>query len=747
MSKKPHGNPDRPGDHCPTKFDLSDPVTWKYLSLDHETALNIAKGFPGYWKTEFELQGVPLSNAMSRKLAENCRAVGLELLSKAKSPLPNSFQSKLPPMADVFKKIPMKPLINIPLSELLLYDNPFAAFRASLLPFQDSGRAVVSVELWKQLSQEFLDGLTLAESVSYCDEFRPQVGRRGEQLPDGALFRGGSRLADPQRLEDMFAAFPSQVVRWGPLRYKTDSVFDSHFCVVGKPRTGKTTILKLLFQSVFSDLKEPTRFVFYDAKPDLLPCMTPPEDQDDSHASSALPVYLLDPFDQRATAWDIAKDATSRTKSEDIADILFGVGSPDEDYFDAAAPVIATAAMHALNQKAGDHWTLYDLITALRPENVEAVLKSTPYGEQEYNTYFQSPTTSSSDLIKTLANKTKRLRTVAYAWTHAKERLSLTDWVNSNTKSIVLSHNDQYARASKEINRILLNFLTKELLGKEHPPARTFLYLDEFENFGHISNLTRLAHQGASRQVNMALALHNLDTLKKLYGDDTEGILDECAFKAFLSVGNRNTAGWASDAMGTQDVLIEQTSSQSGSSTGQSTRKDDSTKSESEQTGESVTRIAKNRKLVAPDEISRLPMPKTSQAVTGYFLAPDHFPYQGTQPLSRLVCSPREYLDRRDVKQEDNFYALWPKDESVRNSLPLPVDSIDSPDDSFATLHALGFPNPGYRRTGNQPSASQPPPSPPPAQAEERASESAALPDRPKVNLDDLDFGFEFDDE
>jgi type IV secretory pathway TraG/TraD family ATPase VirD4 len=178
----------------------------------------------------------------------------------------------------------------------------------------------------------------------------------------------------------------------------------------------------------------------------------------------------------------------------DIADILFGVDSPKEDFFDIAASPVAAAVMDALNRKAGDNWTFYDLITAMRPENVEAILKSNPYGKQEYKTYFQSPTASSTDLVKTLANKTKVLRPVAYAWTHAKEHLSLTDWVNSHTKSIVLANDDDYTKPSKGISRILLNILSKKLLGKENPPARTFLYLDEFENLGHISTLTRIAH-------------------------------------------------------------------------------------------------------------------------------------------------------------------------------------------------------------------------------------------------------------
>jgi len=245
----------------------------------------------------------------------------------------------------------------------------------------------------------------------------------------------------------------------------------------------------------------------------------------------------------------------------------------------------------------------------------------------------------------------------------------------------------------------------------------------------------------------MALSLHSLDTLTTVYGKETEGILGDCGFKAFLSVENRNTAGWTSDIIGTQEVVVEQKSTQSGSTTGQSMREDDSTKSESKQTSESVTRVTKTRKLVPPYEIMRLPMPSIAQAVTGYFMAPGHGPYKGTLPLSKLICSRDEYLDRRDAKKEKNFYALWPEDRNVCEYAPQPPENFDPPDDSFANLHAFGFPKPGYQGVVEQPPASQSQSSQQLAQPDNGISESEAQPQQPKIDLDDLVFDFEFEDE
>ncbi len=129
---------------------------------------------------------------------------------------------------------------------------------------------------------------------------------------------------------------------------------------------------------------------------------------------------------------------------------------------------------------------------------------------------------------------------------------------------------DEFEDAVTELNRILLNLLSRQLLAVKSSPARTFIYLDEFEHLGYIAKLKKIGQQGASRQIHLALSLHSLDTLKTVYGQETEGILGECAFKAFLSVENRNTANWASESIGTEDVVIDQKSIQTGTSAGQS---------------------------------------------------------------------------------------------------------------------------------------------------------------------------------
>jgi hypothetical protein len=767
-------------DNRPKEFVLSDPEAWQALFVDRAVAEFIVRGFPEGW-TSHPLVGGDHKNHPYRA-AQHRRKAGKVVALNA------------PPYSD--KYLWYAPLLGNPThltsgehsqlsaEELVsqVNTNTFAMVcDQKLASSLQSGARVVSVEEWRRFAEIYHHNLENRFILSLRKKYFSQIEKRGtrEALADDrdaehfaskspssrpptdtvpkaatALPVVKSHLSKPPKetIRQSVSAPPStaatsgvsgfQPVRWGPACYPKQSVFDSHFCVVGKPRTGKTTILKLLFQSIYDDLDETVRFVFYDAKLDLLPCMTRPDDLGKVSEETDLPVYLLHPFDERSTAWDIAKDASSRTKAREIANILFPPQPSSNEFFGDASQIIAATVMDALKRKAGDQWTLYDLLTALRPENIAAILTSNPYGKVQYQTYLDNPSTSSSDLLKTLANKTDLLLPAAYAWTKARARLSIKDWVKSQTKSIVLANNEEFEDAVTELNRILLNLLCRQLLAIKPPPARTFVYLDEVEHLGYIAKLKKIGQQGASRQVHMALSLHSLDTLKTVYGQETEGILGDCAFKAFLSVESRNTANWVSETIGTEDVVIDQTSTQTGTTTGQSIGKDSTSQTSSEQKGESVTHIAKTRPMVPANEIMRLPMPSNSQAVTGYFMAPGQLHYKGTLPLSKLICSRNDYLHRRDVLREKDFYALWPEDKSIRETASQPLENIEPPDDSFASLHALGFPKPGYQAETKQTSPSQSSPAQSPADLQADATDSEATPDPTEDSLDDLDFGF-----
>ena len=247
--------------------------------------------------------------------------------------------------------------------------------------------------------------------------------------------------------------------------------------------------------------------------------------------------------------------------------------------------------------------------------------------------------------------------------------------------------------------------------------------------------MTSLAHRGADLQINMALAFHDLGTLKSVYGTDTEGILGDAHFQAFLKLRTISTSEWASNQIGTCEVKVRQKSTQRGTTRHQSATRDEEF-SDAWQSGESESEHYVTRQLVLPDEIRDLPMPYDAKQITGYFLAPRHDPYLGTLPQSKVLRSLSEYVAAERSGQ--NFYALWPEVKGVSEHCPKPDESFDLPDDSFATLYQLGFRKPGYSPVEDLG---------PNRFDEPEPSHQSADAERPKNGLLDIDFGFDFGDD
>ncbi|MEX2309829.1 MAG: type IV secretion system DNA-binding domain-containing protein [Pirellulales bacterium] len=691
-------------------FSFYSPEAWQFFSLDRFTAEQLAKGFPEYW-VDHPTQQRP-SNA-DKEAAQLHRDAAVAWLAQCAFPLSSS-ECYWEPHMDATIRDPHHLLLYPPAMPRHELSSPFEILQLDL---QRNSLRHIEVFTWQYycglLFHKLLTSRTpirdstvifqpksivAAAEVDSEPEDKSEPELDSPLIPDDVDHQRGRQMASQPTLAQRYSRSSERPVQWGPLFYDEAAVNLSHFCISGMTRSGKTTLLKLLFQSLYEDVTPRPRFVLYDAKPNLLPCLFPPDSRQDEATDDQVAdaVYLLSPFDSRGTAWDIAADASNPSTAAEIAEVLFPApdGNSEHEFYGPAVRDVTTELMVVLTRMAAQNWTFYDLLCAMQLDNIQSVLCSTPNGRQLYATYFEGKGMSNvpEDLVRALRTKSALLLAAAYAWSHVTHRVSLRQWVRSQSKSIVLFNDDEHFKANKEINRILLNVLAQTLLAVKKPPARTFLYLDEMEHLGYIEPMTRLIEKGADVQVNLAIAFHDLQTLKKVYGEVTEGILSQASFQAFLKVNSQVTSEWASYQIGTPEVKVSHTSTQSGTS--HTSSSDGDAKSESQQTSQSQSENYASRRLVIPDEIRDLPVPAQAKVLRGYFVTPIHSPYLGTLPASKVIRSKSKYLAAE--KSEENFYALWPKVEGVSEHCPQPEERYETPDDKFRTLYGLGFRRPGY---------------------------------------------------
>ena len=190
--------------------------------------------------------------------------------------------------------------------------------------------------------------------------------------------------------------------------------------------------------------------MIYDAKGDIVSIL---------HGMSLqCPIEILNPFDARSAAWDIAKDVTTPAAARQFATILIPEDkNASQPFFSNSARDLLAQAMLALMQLKPGEWTLRDLLLSVQTvENLVSVLNKTSQGSIKVKTYFGEERTG-KNILSEIATRMGPFESVAQAWSYCKRRISLTEWVNSES-ILVLGTSEEHRAALDPINRVALDF-------------------------------------------------------------------------------------------------------------------------------------------------------------------------------------------------------------------------------------------------------------------------------------------------
>jgi len=455
---------------------------------------------------------------------------------------------------------------------------------------------------------------------------------------------------------------------WGMMRLPS-SVASSHFAIVGSTGSGKTISIRLLMQSVLPMIGtgKDHRALIYDAKQDMysiLKGINPPCE-----------VMILNPFDKRGVAWDMAKDITSPATAQQIASILI----PENK--NASQPFFADAARHLLSgvlisfiKNAPENWRLRDVLIALKSqERLKKVLLATPETSDLVEQYFSDATTA-RNVMSTVATKMQRYEFIAAAWSKAKKSISLRDWLKS--ESILILGNDEATRTALDaINQVIFKRLSELILAQTESETgitgrRTWIFLDELRQAGKLEGLSSLLTKGRSKGASVILGYQDIEGLREVYGHQLANeIAGQCANKAILRCDSSDTAKWASALFGEREVLErrESVSQSSGSSHQEySMSAGSSSKSESAQTSEQILK----RDVVLPSQIMDIAPCTPQTGLSGYYLTSivgAYFVTAGGEFIANeLINKDSTVLDVDPRPESDQYLKAWENSDLER---------------------------------------------------------------------------------
>jgi len=354
-------------------------------------------------------------------------------------------------------------------------------------------------------------------------------------------------------------------------------------------------------------------------------------------------IVLLNPFDVRSAAWDIAADITTPAAAQEIASILIPEDkNTTQPFFPDSGRHLLTKTIEFLIRRLPGSWTLRDaLLIAKSTSLLRRVLTETP-GNSELLDYFRSETTG-ANILSTIHTKFQRYEFIAAMWEHAETKFSLEKWLTS--ESILVLGNDETTRSALDaINQVIFHRLSKLLIGlPESNTTQNWIFLDEVREAGRLEGLSSLLTKGRSKGVSVILGFQDIEGLHEVYGTKVANELTgQCGNKAILKLNSPETAKWASSLFGEREVFEcreskSHVSAKHGGSSGVTT---------SEQ--------LVNRKLILDSQFLQLPATTEENGLCGYYISP----YLGAY---------RTKLSGEWIKK-----SLKPSDSRVPNSIARP---------------------------------------------------------------------------
>lgn len=430
---------------------------------------------------------------------------------------------------------------------------------------------------------------------------------------DNGVVRGRKR--DSKAFLDRAASFvsgPSALVGFVPQRKEE---LTKHSLIVGATGSGKTLSVKAYIRSLLLYQGASERYVVYDAKTELVPFLA-------CHAG-AQPLFILNPFDKRSVAWDMAKDIKNPASALQAANILVPKNpNVTQPFFDDATRHLLSGVMTSFLLRLGEDWSLADICLTFKTEaRVKAVLKACPDTEDLYERYFSNEKTG-GNIISSAAAHLGEFDFIAAAWQRAESKISLSEFIEADEGILILGNDEAQRTALDKMNQVIFKRLTELTLRKPEEGAggTTHFVLDEIREAGKLDGLHQLLTKGRSKGAAVLIAFQDIEGMREVYGHQVANELtSQCGNKVFLRCSGK-TAEWASEHFGDQEVIEYRTNTSSGTSSGSgSTDFIHHSSQKGKSKGESKVETIRTKKAVLPAEFADLPSPGPGELLQAFY--------------------------------------------------------------------------------------------------------------------------------
>ena len=413
-----------------------------------------------------------------------------------------------------------------------------------------------------------------------------------------------------------------------------------HTLVIGSTGSGKTqTLLDLVEQvrtrggkAVIFDVKGDYVSTFYDPKRDI----------------------ILNPSDQRCPAWNIFDECRTLSEFSVAAEALIPTeGSPEEGFWISGARTLFVN--YCMEMQARGTPTNADLAKRLMTASLEeiyAIVKDTPAG-----VLMDPKTDRMANSVRAVFNTNARSLLMLPSEGHP---LSIRDWVKRDAQDgsiLFLSIQFVDLKICKQLLTLWIDtVLITMMSGEGARDTRLWTFIDEIGALHRLPSLKSALESARSYGGAIVLGCHSISQIRETYGRDAEQtITGLLRTKFFLSMADKESAEYASELIGIEEVIDVQ----EGATIGLNSTRD----------ARSLSYSRTQRALRLPQEI------RDTKSLSGYLKFPEGLPVAPVMitPVKREKVAPgflaRPILPARHLLPE------VAEDVEKRRDDPAPVEA------------------------------------------------------------------------
>jgi type IV secretory pathway TraG/TraD family ATPase VirD4 len=264
------------------------------------------------------------------------------------------------------------------------------------------------------------------------------------------------------------------------------------------------------------------------------------------------PVYPISMKYTDGYGIDFAALITTEADRIRLAQKLIPDGGKEQEKFWIEVPrQLLKNAARTLHQLAPGKAMLADMIRVVQNPDMHALLSELAGLGDPYLKFGDNR--SRNDIVVTLDSKLEQLALFAACDLKCTERLKLP----IKFGAVVFEWSDTFAPALAGIYSLMMDaigemYLSEQRQGKEH----VALVVDEFRQLEPLKVIEDSARRGRKSQISILASVHEITGLYDRYGKDrAEEMMGLFEHKIFLKLGSPTTAKWASEYLGSVEVL------------------------------------------------------------------------------------------------------------------------------------------------------------------------------------------------